>query len=232
MLSSVIRVRVWNVADLESIQIYFIQGAVDIWGSVGHSRSTRMQSHFLIAKQSYPQQSRFPWQQTLPETRVGQRVLHQCVSKDEFGVSHTKRILAVDSQEGNSSFPIDEYQETLATHNRLKNVANDGKTEWREVFWKGSPKHPPPFENQRRVQANKTLVLNLISSSVRCLATRAKAVERVHLVHPRCRLNHPHHQALSDSLIGSHYQHTHLPNTAAMFYFFPLFSPSCEAVTR
>jgi hypothetical protein len=32
-----------------------------------------------------------------------------------------------------------------------------------------------------------TLLLNLI--------TRTKNVERVHLVHPRDRLNHPHHQA-------------------------------------
>jgi hypothetical protein len=96
------------------------------------------------------------------------------------------------------------------THTK-KSERRGGKT---QMTWslverkKSSPKHPPPFARHTQLYSQQEFCSNLFSLCV-CrqeklcfvsglyfqLMKTDECIERVHLVHPRDRLNHPHHQA-------------------------------------
>ncbi len=100
----------------------------------------------------------------------------------------------------------------LTTQNTYKKEwEGGGKT---QMTWslverkKSSPKHPPPFARHTQLYSQQEFCSNLFSLCV-CrqeklcfvsglyfqLMKTDECIERVHLVHPRDRLNHPHHQA-------------------------------------
>lgn len=194
-------------ADLESIKIYFVQRTVDIGGTVGHCCSVRCADLLPVTK-CYPQLSKSSgqWHSPSPRANVEDLVHDEWEGQGKYLMQqhlmiHTKMEKLSQSHcfnlaPSHSSLSWQHTRHTQNTYKRGGEDPNDVKS--CEKLHKTSAPVPQDTHNWKREFCllpscsccNETIVTLLLN-----LITRTKNVERVHLVHPRDRLNHPHHQA-------------------------------------